>query len=211
VHTLRSGRTAAFTAFPFPRRPPSTPWNTARSGSRTGPDCRLVRSPRCGCWRFASHMSWTVHIRASRPRSWRRPGAGSCDAARAATHAWINSCANSGLAGRRPSTVAVAPPASGRRRPNQSFHDVGLCLLFPGTPAAGVRLEELLTDVGLSQGETHVLALLADGAAHTVGELQHHLAPPVHIERHPRSSRVPGTDSPRPQHSSTFFVPGRSV
>src|SRR5438874_12519229 len=76
---------------------------------------------------------------------------------------------------------------------------------------AGVRLEELLTDVGLSQGETHVLALLADGAAHTVGELQHDLAPPVHIERHPRSSRVPGTDSPRPQHSSTFFVPGRSV
>ena len=31
----------------------------------------------------------------------------------------------------------------------------------------------------------HVLALLADGAAHTVGELQHDLAPPVHIERHP--------------------------
>ena len=41
-----------------------------------------------------------------------------------------------------------------------------------------MRLEELLTDVGLSQGETHVLALLADGAAHTVGELQHDLAPP---------------------------------
>jgi DNA-binding MarR family transcriptional regulator len=36
-------------------------------------------------------------------------------------------------------------------------------------------LEELLTDVGLSQGEAHVLALLADGAAHTVGELQHDL------------------------------------
>jgi MarR family transcriptional regulator, organic hydroperoxide resistance regulator len=43
------------------------------------------------------------------------------------------------------------------------------------THAAGVRLEELLTDVGLSQGEAHVLALLADGAAHTVGELQHDL------------------------------------
>jgi hypothetical protein len=28
------------------------------------------------------------------------------------------------------------------------------------THAAGVRLEQLLTDVGLSQGETHVLALL---------------------------------------------------
>ena len=41
-----------------------------------------------------------------------------------------------------------------------------------------MRLEELLTDVGLSQGETHVLALLADGAAHTVGELQHDLHHP---------------------------------
>jgi hypothetical protein len=30
-------------------------------------------------------------------------------------------------------------------------------------------LGAVLTDVGLSQGETHVLALLADGAAHTVG------------------------------------------
>ena len=60
---------------------------------------------------------------------------------------------------------------------------------YIGTPAAGVRLEELLTDVGLLQGETHVLALRADGAehtaAHTVGELQHDLAAPVHIERHP--------------------------
>lgn len=40
------------------------------------------------------------------------------------------------------------------------------------THAAGVRLEALLTDVGLTQGEAHVLALLADGTAHTVGELQ---------------------------------------
>ncbi len=40
------------------------------------------------------------------------------------------------------------------------------------THAAGVRLEALLTDVGVSQGEAHVLALLADGSAHTVGELQ---------------------------------------
>src|SRR5947208_15963849 len=53
--------------------------------------------------------------------------------------------------------------------------------VYRGTPAAGVRLEELLTDVGLSQGETHVLALLADGAVHTVGELQHDLAPPVQL------------------------------
>jgi DNA-binding MarR family transcriptional regulator len=35
-----------------------------------------------------------------------------------------------------------------------------------------VRLEALLADVGVSQGEAHVLALLADGSAHTVGELQ---------------------------------------
>jgi DNA-binding MarR family transcriptional regulator len=40
------------------------------------------------------------------------------------------------------------------------------------THAAGVRLEELLGDIGLSQGEAHVVALLADGANHTVGELQ---------------------------------------
>jgi MarR family transcriptional regulator, organic hydroperoxide resistance regulator len=40
------------------------------------------------------------------------------------------------------------------------------------THAAGVRLEALLADVGVSQGEAHVLALLADGSAHTVGELQ---------------------------------------
>jgi DNA-binding MarR family transcriptional regulator len=43
------------------------------------------------------------------------------------------------------------------------------------THVAGVRLEELLTDAGLSQGEAHVIALLADGAEHTVGELQHDL------------------------------------
>ena len=40
------------------------------------------------------------------------------------------------------------------------------------THAAGVRLEELLADAGLSQGEAHVVALLADGAPHTVGEVQ---------------------------------------
>jgi DNA-binding MarR family transcriptional regulator len=43
------------------------------------------------------------------------------------------------------------------------------------THAAGVRLEELLSAVGLSQGEAHVIALLADGAPHTVGELQRDL------------------------------------
>jgi DNA-binding MarR family transcriptional regulator len=43
------------------------------------------------------------------------------------------------------------------------------------THAAGVRVEELLAGVSLSQGEAHVVALLADGAAHTVGELQRDL------------------------------------
>jgi DNA-binding MarR family transcriptional regulator len=43
------------------------------------------------------------------------------------------------------------------------------------THAAGVHLEELLADAGISQGEAHVLALLADSAAHTVGELQRDL------------------------------------
>ncbi len=40
------------------------------------------------------------------------------------------------------------------------------------THATGVRLEELLDDVGVSQGEAHVLALLASGTPQTVGELQ---------------------------------------
>jgi len=44
------------------------------------------------------------------------------------------------------------------------------------THAAGVRLEALLADTGVSQGEAHVLALLADGAEHTVGDLQRGLA-----------------------------------
>jgi DNA-binding MarR family transcriptional regulator len=43
------------------------------------------------------------------------------------------------------------------------------------THAAGVQLEELLSDVALSQGEAHVIALLADGTQHTVGELQRDL------------------------------------
>jgi DNA-binding MarR family transcriptional regulator len=40
------------------------------------------------------------------------------------------------------------------------------------THATGVRLETLLATTGVSQGEAHVLALLADGGAHTVGDLQ---------------------------------------
>jgi DNA-binding MarR family transcriptional regulator len=44
------------------------------------------------------------------------------------------------------------------------------------THAAGVRLETLLAESGVSQGEAHVLALLADGGEHTVGDLQRGLA-----------------------------------
>src|SRR5579863_5716748 len=44
------------------------------------------------------------------------------------------------------------------------------------THVAGVRLEALLSDLGVSQGEAHVLALLADGGEHTVGDLQRGLA-----------------------------------
>jgi DNA-binding MarR family transcriptional regulator len=40
------------------------------------------------------------------------------------------------------------------------------------THAAGVSLEARLADLGVSQGEAHVLALLADGREHAVGELQ---------------------------------------
>lgn len=40
------------------------------------------------------------------------------------------------------------------------------------THAVGLRVEAELADAGISQGEAHVLALLGDGAQHTVGELQ---------------------------------------
>jgi len=40
------------------------------------------------------------------------------------------------------------------------------------THAVGLRLEAELHDLGLSQGEAHVLGLLGGGEAHTVGELQ---------------------------------------
>jgi DNA-binding MarR family transcriptional regulator len=43
------------------------------------------------------------------------------------------------------------------------------------THAVGVRLEAGLADVGVSQGEAHVLSLLADRKQHTVGELQRYL------------------------------------
>lgn len=40
------------------------------------------------------------------------------------------------------------------------------------THVAGVQLESRLADVGITQGEAHILALLADGADQTVGDLQ---------------------------------------
>jgi DNA-binding MarR family transcriptional regulator len=40
------------------------------------------------------------------------------------------------------------------------------------THAVGIRLEAHLEPIGVTQGEAHVLALLADGAPHTVGNLQ---------------------------------------
>ena len=40
------------------------------------------------------------------------------------------------------------------------------------THAVGLRLEAELHDLGISQGEAHLLALLAEAGDHTVGELQ---------------------------------------
>jgi MarR family transcriptional regulator, organic hydroperoxide resistance regulator len=65
------------------------------------------------------------------------------------------------------------PPA----RRNDTEHSPLLVIeLQRATHAAGVRLETLLADSGVSQGEAHVLALLADGGEHTVGDLQRGLA-----------------------------------
>jgi MarR family transcriptional regulator, organic hydroperoxide resistance regulator len=69
--------------------------------------------------------------------------------------------------------IVTRATASGGVRPAVPRTD-GLLIveLQRATHAAGVRLEELLADVGVSQGEAHVLALLADGSPQTVGELQ---------------------------------------
>jgi MarR family transcriptional regulator, organic hydroperoxide resistance regulator len=49
----------------------------------------------------------------------------------------------------------------------------GLVLdLQRATHAVGVSLESKLRELGLSQGEAHVLALLGGGTSHSVGELQ---------------------------------------
>ena len=61
------------------------------------------------------------------------------------------------------------------------------------THAAGVKLEALLADTGVSQGEAHVLALLADGGEHAVGELQRGLAHrPSTLSGTPRSTQGRG-------------------
>ena len=58
-------------------------------------------------------------------------------------------------------------------RPGASTAD-GLLLieLQRATHATGLRLDEILASVGVSQGEAHVLALLHDRTPKTVGELQ---------------------------------------
>src|SRR6202035_1003850 len=56
--------------------------------------------------------------------------------------------------------------ASADREPLLVLH------LQRATHAVGMRLEAELAGIGVNQGEAHVLALLADSAPHTVGELQ---------------------------------------
>jgi DNA-binding MarR family transcriptional regulator len=66
-----------------------------------------------------------------------------------------------------------------RQRPLPTSQDPTPLLVIElqrATHAAGVRLEALLSESGVSQGEAHVLALLADGNKHTVGDLQRGLA-----------------------------------
>jgi DNA-binding MarR family transcriptional regulator len=68
-------------------------------------------------------------------------------------------------------------PRQGSARPTSQDSPTLLIIeLQRATHVAGVRLEALLSELGVSQGEAHVLALLADGAAHTVGDLQRGLA-----------------------------------
>jgi hypothetical protein len=55
-------------------------------------------------------------------------------------------------------SLSVRSKSSGEHAPESETRVI--IDLQRGTPAAAVRLEELLTDVGLSQGEAHGLALL---------------------------------------------------
>jgi DNA-binding MarR family transcriptional regulator len=66
----------------------------------------------------------------------------------------------------------AVPPKPGRLQRSATGSDPIVLDLQRATHAVGVGLEARLADVGVSQGEAHVLALLADGASHTVGELQ---------------------------------------
>jgi MarR family transcriptional regulator, organic hydroperoxide resistance regulator len=68
--------------------------------------------------------------------------------------------------------VADGPRSRSSRQDSTSATTLLIVELQRATHAAGVRLEALLTDIGVSQGEAHVLSLLSDCAAHTVGELQ---------------------------------------
>jgi DNA-binding MarR family transcriptional regulator len=72
--------------------------------------------------------------------------------------------------------MAETPQQRRVRRSTQDASPLLVIELQRATHAAGVRLETLLPDSGVSQGEVHVLALLADGGEHTVGDLQRGLA-----------------------------------
>lgn len=68
--------------------------------------------------------------------------------------------------------MTAPPPSRGARRRADGLAPLVVVELQRATHRAGVRLEALLGGAGVSQGEGHVLALLADGGKHTVGELQ---------------------------------------
>jgi DNA-binding MarR family transcriptional regulator len=62
-------------------------------------------------------------------------------------------------------------PRTSARRPDTDDRLLVLDLQR-ATHAVGIRLESQLSGIGVTQGEAHVLALLADSAPHTVGDLQ---------------------------------------
>jgi DNA-binding MarR family transcriptional regulator len=71
------------------------------------------------------------------------------------------------------------PELPRRSRAGRNVQDPSPLLVIElqrATHAAGVRLETLLSESGVSQGEAHVLALLSDGGEHSVGDLQRGLA-----------------------------------
>jgi DNA-binding MarR family transcriptional regulator len=72
--------------------------------------------------------------------------------------------------------MAEAPRQQRTRKNAEDPATLLVIELQRATHVAGVRLEALLADSGVSQGEAHVLALLANGAEHTVGDLQRGLA-----------------------------------